>query len=270
MGAGFDEDGLRRPAVDALPGLQAGPAVRRDVARGALRGSGEEPDPLAVSEVPRPSRGGGLPRRLGEGHHRRRHRRARPRSADGRGPAGAPSRSAQAVVRARQDRRRAARASASSPRCSASSSRWATSTARPQRSAITSARRSSARSSAFCCRTASSQPIAQALEQRVDEDQYYCLCIKAGLLAVYKGNPPAIAVEFARRVLPHSVRPSFNETEQFCRAATKGPDEEWRSEGDVAALGHEQGPAGHHRQEEGQGPRTAITAARGRWRTPTS
>jgi chemotaxis protein MotA len=68
------------------------------------------------------------------------------------------------------------------------------------------------------------QPISQSLEQRVGEDQYYCLCIKAGLLAVYKGNPPAIAVEFARRVLPHSVRPSFNETEQFCRAATKGPD----------------------------------------------
>jgi len=36
---------------------------------------------------------------------------------------------------------------------------------------------------------------------------------------VYKGNPPAIAVEFARRVLPHAFRPSFNETEQFCRQA---------------------------------------------------
>jgi len=64
------------------------------------------------------------------------------------------------------------------------------------------------------------QPIAGALEQRVSDDGYYCLCIKAGLLAVYKGNPPAIAVEFARRVLPESVRPSFNETEQFCRATT--------------------------------------------------
>jgi chemotaxis protein MotA len=63
------------------------------------------------------------------------------------------------------------------------------------------------------------QPVASALEQRVTEDGYYYVCIKAGLLAVYKGNPPAIAVEFARRVLPHSVRPSFNETEQFCRAA---------------------------------------------------
>jgi chemotaxis protein MotA len=65
-------------------------------------------------------------------------------------------------------------------------------------------------------------PIATLLEQRVNQEGYYCLCIKAGLLAVYKGNPPAIAIEFARRVLPHSVRPSFNETEAFCRAATQG------------------------------------------------
>ena len=64
------------------------------------------------------------------------------------------------------------------------------------------------------------QPIAAALEQRVADEAYYCLCIKAGLLAVYKGNPPAIAVEFARRVLPHAFRPSFNATEEFCRAAT--------------------------------------------------
>jgi chemotaxis protein MotA len=79
------------------------------------------------------------------------------------------------------------------------------------------------------------QPVAQALEQRVGEDQFYCLCIKAGLLAVYKGNPPAIAVEFARRVLPHSVRPTFNETEQFCRAATKGESKGGDAKGDVAA-----------------------------------
>jgi chemotaxis protein MotA len=63
------------------------------------------------------------------------------------------------------------------------------------------------------------QPVAGAMEGRVNDDMYYCLCIKAGLLAIYKGNPPAIAVEFARRVLPHSVRPSFNDTEKFCKAA---------------------------------------------------
>ncbi len=70
------------------------------------------------------------------------------------------------------------------------------------------------------------QPLATTLEGRVAQDGYYCLCIKAGLLAVYKGNPPAIAVEFARRVLPHDVRPTFNETEEFCRAAmTREPSQ---------------------------------------------
>jgi chemotaxis protein MotA len=64
------------------------------------------------------------------------------------------------------------------------------------------------------------QPLAAAMEQRVADEAYYCICIKAGLLAVYKGNPPAIAVEFARRVLPHAVRPSFNQTEAFCRKVT--------------------------------------------------
>jgi chemotaxis protein MotA len=64
------------------------------------------------------------------------------------------------------------------------------------------------------------QPIAGALETRLADESYYCVCIKAGLLAIYRGSPPAIAVEFARRVLPHSVRPSFAETEQFCRAVT--------------------------------------------------
>jgi chemotaxis protein MotA len=63
------------------------------------------------------------------------------------------------------------------------------------------------------------QPVATALEQRVADDAFYCLCIKAGLMAIYKGSPPAIAIEFARRVLPHEIRPSFSETEQFCRAA---------------------------------------------------
>src|SRR4029453_13800575 len=65
------------------------------------------------------------------------------------------------------------------------------------------------------------QPIASNLEARVDSEAFYCICIKAGLLALYKGNPPAIAIEFPRRVLPHDVRPSFNETEQFCKAAGK-------------------------------------------------
>ncbi len=64
-------------------------------------------------------------------------------------------------------------------------------------------------------------PLATALEARVDDDGNYEKCIKAGVLATFKGLPPAIAIEFARRVLPHEVRPTFEETEKFCKAAGK-------------------------------------------------
>src|SRR5262245_17606846 len=63
------------------------------------------------------------------------------------------------------------------------------------------------------------QPMASGMEQRVQDDGRYELCIKAGILATFKGLPPAIAVEFARRVLPHDVRPTFEETERLCRAS---------------------------------------------------
>ena len=64
-------------------------------------------------------------------------------------------------------------------------------------------------------------PLATALESRVDDEGSYEKCIKAGVLATFKGLPPAIAIEFARRVLPHEVRPTFEETEKFCKAAGK-------------------------------------------------
>jgi chemotaxis protein MotA len=60
-------------------------------------------------------------------------------------------------------------------------------------------------------------PAAVSMEHVVADEAHYLLCIKTGLLAVYKGFPPSIAVEFARRVLPSEVRPSFEETEQHCK-----------------------------------------------------
>jgi chemotaxis protein MotA len=62
-------------------------------------------------------------------------------------------------------------------------------------------------------------PLASSLEARASDDAHYEQCMRAGVLAVYKGFPPAIAVEFARRTLPSDVRPSFEETEALCRAS---------------------------------------------------
>ncbi len=63
------------------------------------------------------------------------------------------------------------------------------------------------------------QPVATSLEHRVGEEQNFEQAIKAGILALHKGFAPAIAVEFARRVIPEDVRPTFEETEQLCRDA---------------------------------------------------
>jgi len=63
------------------------------------------------------------------------------------------------------------------------------------------------------------QPVAGMLEHRVTDELGIEHCIKAGILAIHKGFAPAIAVEFARRVVPEDVRPSFEETEKLCRGA---------------------------------------------------
>ncbi|HEY7790398.1 MAG TPA: flagellar motor stator protein MotA [Vicinamibacterales bacterium] len=69
-------------------------------------------------------------------------------------------------------------------------------------------------------------PMSTNLEQQAQDHGRYTQCIKAGLLASYKGFPPAIAVEFARRVLPADVRPTFNQTEERCRAAGRAAEKE--------------------------------------------
>lgn len=60
-------------------------------------------------------------------------------------------------------------------------------------------------------------PLATNLEHAVERDVRYLICIKTGLLAIYKGFAPTIAIEFARRSIPGDVRPAFDETEQYCR-----------------------------------------------------
>ena len=74
-------------------------------------------DPDEVPVVPRAPRGRALPRRLGEGDHRRRHRAARPRSADGRGSRSPAPRSEPAGRHSGQDRATRCQGSALSRRC---------------------------------------------------------------------------------------------------------------------------------------------------------
>ncbi len=57
-------------------------------------------------------------------------------------------------------------------------------------------------------------PMAAMLSNIIDADAKYYQCMKAGLLAHVSGQPPMIAVEFARKTLPSDVRPNFYELEE--------------------------------------------------------
>ena len=57
-------------------------------------------------------------------------------------------------------------------------------------------------------------PMAAVLSNIIDCDAKYYQCMKAGLLAHVSGQPPMIAVEFARKTLPADVRPNFYELEE--------------------------------------------------------
>lgn len=57
-------------------------------------------------------------------------------------------------------------------------------------------------------------PLAQVIEQRVDESSKVLQCIKVGVLANLNGYAPSIAVEFSRKVLFTTERPTFGELEE--------------------------------------------------------
>ena len=60
-------------------------------------------------------------------------------------------------------------------------------------------------------------PVASALEQRALEGGKMFQTVKVTLLASLNGYAPAVAVEFGRKVLYSSERPSFSELEDFVK-----------------------------------------------------
>jgi chemotaxis protein MotA len=57
-------------------------------------------------------------------------------------------------------------------------------------------------------------PLATLLEQKLNEGTKMLQCIKVTLLASLNGYAPQVAVEFGRKVLYSTERPSFSELEQ--------------------------------------------------------
>ncbi|MBW7849206.1 MAG: flagellar motor stator protein MotA [Rhodospirillales bacterium] len=57
-------------------------------------------------------------------------------------------------------------------------------------------------------------PVGRSLEQTFNTETKYLQCIKAAILAHMQGYAPQVSIEFARKTLPHDVRPSFQELEE--------------------------------------------------------
>ena len=57
-------------------------------------------------------------------------------------------------------------------------------------------------------------PIAVAMKGVFEADHNYLVCLKAGIIAHLQGYAPAVSVEFARKTLSETNRPSFIELEE--------------------------------------------------------
>jgi chemotaxis protein MotA len=60
-------------------------------------------------------------------------------------------------------------------------------------------------------------PIAANIKKQTETEGDYFLCLRMGLLAYMKGVSPILALEAARRAIPHYVRPTFLEMDAACR-----------------------------------------------------
>ncbi len=64
-------------------------------------------------------------------------------------------------------------------------------------------------------------PLGTLLEQKLNESSKMLQCVKVTLLASLNGYAPALAVEFGRKVLFSTERPSFRELEEHVKGAAK-------------------------------------------------
>jgi chemotaxis protein MotA len=64
-------------------------------------------------------------------------------------------------------------------------------------------------------------PLATAMGKQVEAEECYLGFLRTASLAFVKGLSPIMVIEIARRSIPTTVRPSFQETEAACRGGGK-------------------------------------------------
>lgn len=65
-------------------------------------------------------------------------------------------------------------------------------------------------------------PMATRINHHLEAEGVFFAVLKAGILANCRGLPPQISIEFARRCISISERPSFQEVEEACKNAGSG------------------------------------------------
>jgi chemotaxis protein MotA len=60
-------------------------------------------------------------------------------------------------------------------------------------------------------------PLASNMTKIADAEGAYYNVLRVGVIAYVKGNAPILCAEFARRAIPHLVRPSFKDFEKACK-----------------------------------------------------
>jgi chemotaxis protein MotA len=69
-------------------------------------------------------------------------------------------------------------------------------------------------------------PMAANLKRQNDATNEYFSCLRVSLLAYIKGVSPILALEAARRAIPHHIRPTFKEMDLACRKPASNPSAE--------------------------------------------
>ncbi|HPC46978.1 MAG TPA: MotA/TolQ/ExbB proton channel family protein, partial [Deltaproteobacteria bacterium] len=64
-------------------------------------------------------------------------------------------------------------------------------------------------------------PLAANMEHQIKEEESYYHVIRIALVSYVARSIPQIAIEFARRAIPESERPSFNEMERLMKGKGK-------------------------------------------------
>lgn len=62
------------------------------------------------------------------------------------------------------------------------------------------------------------QPLATAIENNLHSEHQYLACIRQALIAFARGDAPLTCIEFARRSIEPSLRPSFQEMEEAVKS----------------------------------------------------